>query len=170
MADAPAKGHDYHLVDPSPWPIIGAVGAFVLAVGVIMWLHEMASPVIALIGLAIVLYTMYGWWRDIVIEAEFKGDHTPVVQIHLRYGMFLFIASEVMFFVAWFWAYFDASLFPGDAPMVARAGVPQLDEVAEITLSYTFFPIKEDEAEQVTMVTGAAPQSGAIASMKERRE
>ena len=52
------------------------------------------------------------WFRDVVIEAEHQGHHTPVVQIHHRYGMTLFIASEVMFFVAWFWAYFDASLFP----------------------------------------------------------
>ena len=51
-------------------------------------------------------------FREVVIEAHEKGDHTPVVQISHRYGMVLFIASEVMFFVAWFWAYFDASLFP----------------------------------------------------------
>ena len=55
---------------------------------------------------------MFMWWRDVIKEAH-GGDHTPVVQLHLRYGMILFIASEVMFFVAWFWAYFDAALFPG---------------------------------------------------------
>ena len=54
---------------------------------------------------------MFMWWRDVIKEAH-GGDHTPVVQLHLRYGMILFIASEVMFFVAWFWAYFDAALFP----------------------------------------------------------
>jgi cytochrome c oxidase subunit 3 len=53
---------------------------------------------------------MFGWWRDVIIEAEREKAHTPVVQIHLRYGMILFIASEVMFFVAWFWAYFDVAL------------------------------------------------------------
>ena len=57
------------------------------------------------------LFTMFMWWRDVIKEAH-GGDHTPVVQLHLRYGMILFIASEVMFFVAWFWAYFDAALFP----------------------------------------------------------
>jgi cytochrome c oxidase subunit 3 len=55
---------------------------------------------------------MFLWWRDVVREGEFQGHHSPVVQIGLRYGMALFIASEVMFFVAWFWAYFNASLFP----------------------------------------------------------
>lgn len=118
MADAHAKHHDYHLVDPSPWPIIGSIGAFILAVGAIMYFHG-AAPWTMLIGLAVVLYTMAGWWRDVIREAH-RGDHTQVVQLHLRYGMILFIASEVMFFLAWFWAYFDASLFPGDDIMIAR--------------------------------------------------
>ena len=63
-------------------------------------------------GLLGVLYTMMSWWIDVIHEAQ-HGDHTRVVQISHRYGMILFIASEVMFFVAWFWAYFDVTLFPG---------------------------------------------------------
>ena len=58
------------------------------------------------LGFALLIYGAYMWFRDVVIEAEHQGHHTPVVQIHHRYGMTLFIASEVMFFVAWFWAYF----------------------------------------------------------------
>jgi cytochrome c oxidase subunit III len=69
-----------------------------------------------------VLYTMFMWWRDVIRESH-RGDHTAVVQLHLRYGMLLFIASEVMFFVAWFWAFFDAALFPGSAIQEARAQV-----------------------------------------------
>ena len=65
-------------------------------------------------GLIGVLFTMFSWWSDIINEAEDKGDHTPVVQLHHRYGMILFILSEVMFFVAWFWAFFNSSLFPAD--------------------------------------------------------
>ena len=118
MADAHAKNHDYHLVDPSPWPAIGAAAAFILAVGAIMWMHG-SNPAVALIGFAGVLYTMLMWWRDVVKESH-RGDHTDVVSLHLRYGMLLFIASEVMFFVAWFWAFFDASLFSGDAIQAAR--------------------------------------------------
>jgi cytochrome c oxidase subunit III len=118
MADAHAKNHDYHLVDPSPWPFVGSMSALILAIGAIVWMHG-STPIVALIGLALVLYTMFMWWRDIIIEAH-KGDHTPVVGLHLRYGMLLFIASEVMFFVAWFWAYFDASLFAGEAQQAAR--------------------------------------------------
>ena len=62
-------------------------------------------------GMALLIATAWLWWRDVIREAN-KGDHTPVVQLHLRYGMIMFIASEVMFFVAWFWAYFDSALFP----------------------------------------------------------
>ena len=119
MADAHAKHHDYHLVDPSPWPFIGAVSAFVMAVGAVFWMHNTIGPAVLLLGFAGVLYTMFMWWRDVIKEAH-QGDHTAVVAIHLRYGMLMFIASEVMFFVAWFWAFFDASLFSGEAIQAAR--------------------------------------------------
>ena len=114
MADAHAKHHDYHLVNPSPWPAVGAVSAFITAVGLVLWMHGMAGLYAPLIGLAFVLYTMFMWWRDVIKEAN-EGDHTPVVSLGLRYGMLMFIMSEVMFFVAWFWAFFDASLFTGEA-------------------------------------------------------
>jgi cytochrome c oxidase subunit 3 len=122
MADAHAKHHDYHLVDPSPWPIVGSVAAFVLAIGLISWMHKLyaGAPLVFAAGALGVLYTMIGWWRDVIIEAERKGDHTRVVQISHRYGMILFIASEVMFFVAWFWAYFSSALFPADLHHIAR--------------------------------------------------
>ena len=122
MADTHAKHHDYHLVDPSPWPVIGSIFAFMMAVGAIVWMKTHASPTATLlafrgpwlfaVGFLGVMFTMYMWWRDVIKEAH-RGDHTPVVRLHLRYGMIMFIASEVMFFVAWFWAYFDASLFAG---------------------------------------------------------
>ncbi|MEC9347019.1 MAG: cytochrome c oxidase subunit 3 [Pseudomonadota bacterium] len=120
MADAHAKNHDYHLVDPSPWPVVGAISAFVMAVGAVTSMHAEAGegtiPTIVFVaGILGVLYTMYCWWKDVVDEAEHKGYHTPVVQLHHRYGVVMFIASEVMFFVAWFWAFFNASLFPTEA-------------------------------------------------------
>ena len=71
-------------------------------------------------GLIGVLYTMASWWGDVIKEAQYKGDHTRVVQISHRYGMILFIASEVMFFVAWFWAFFNSALFPDDAVHIVR--------------------------------------------------
>ena len=121
MADAHAKPHhDYHLVNPSPWPLVGSIFAFLTAVGLIMWMKGMTILGLKLggltlgIGIAGILYVMAAWWYDVIHEAE-TGDHTRIVQISHRYGMLLFIASEVMFFVAWFWAYFDASLFSSEA-------------------------------------------------------
>jgi cytochrome c oxidase subunit 3 len=114
--------HDYHLVDPSPWPIIGSASAFLMALGAITWMHHSfaAAPLLFVAGTLGVLYTMLSWWRDVAREATYGGYHTRVVQISHRYGMILFIASEVMFFVAWFWAYFSAALFPADPQHVLR--------------------------------------------------
>ena len=107
-----APEHDYHLVNPSIWPLIGAISALGMAAGGIMWMHsEPYGGYIFFAGLIGVLFVMYSWWTEVIREAH-GGDHTPVVQLHLRYGMILFIASEVLFFVGWFWAFFDASLFP----------------------------------------------------------
>ena len=115
MADH-AKKHPYHLIDPSPWPLLGAFAALVLSGGAIVVFSDPTHSNwwMILPGLALVLVTMYLWWRDVIREAIVDKAHTPVVQIGLRYGMTLFIASEVMFFVAWFWAYFNAALFPTD--------------------------------------------------------
>lgn len=107
--------HDYHLVNPSPWPLVGSVGVLTLALGAVIFMKglfglEQGTLWPMLIGFAIVAYTMIGWWIDVVKESR-GGDHTPVVQIGLRYGMILFIASEVMFFVAWFWGFFEFAIF-----------------------------------------------------------
>ena len=89
--------HSYHLVEPSPWPAVGAAGGFVLVLGAAMYMHEYAyGGIAALVGFGLVLLTMFYWWRDIVREGEFQGHHSPIVQIGLRYGMMLFIASEVI--------------------------------------------------------------------------
>ncbi len=133
MSGAHAQQHDYHLVNPSPWPLVGSLSAFVMAVGFVDMLHNMffdGSPVIFLLGLVGVLYTMFGWWRDVIKEAH-EGHHTPVVQIHYRYGMLLFIASEVMFFVAWFWAFFSVALYPhAGNEIVLSGGEPLTGDIA----------------------------------------
>ena len=64
MADAHSKNHDYHIIDPSPWPLLGSIGALVMAIGAVLWMHDTAPMFIMLGGLLIVLYTMFGWWRD----------------------------------------------------------------------------------------------------------
>jgi cytochrome c oxidase subunit 3 len=133
MADAHAhQHHQYHLVEPSPWPIIGATATFIMAVGAIAWMKHLfvAAPLVFGMAALGVLYTMFGWWRDVALEATYKGDHTPVVQISHRYGMILFIASEVMFFVAWFWAYFNTALFPADVHDVMGALIGNVERNA----------------------------------------
>ena len=126
---AATKNHDYHLVDPDPWPLIGSISAFFLFGGLVMWMHDNRyGPFVCLAGLAAVLITMFSWWSNTIREAH-QGYHTPVVQLHLRYGMILFIASEVMFFLAWFWAYFDASLFPSAAETIGGQWPPKGLEV-----------------------------------------
>ena len=124
-----AKNHDYHLVEPDIWPLIGAMSAFALFGGAVMWFHDNHyGPFVGGLGMAGVLITMYSWWANTVREAH-RGDHTPVVQLHLRYGMILFIASEVMFFLAWFWAFFDSSLFPSMVDAVGHQWPPKGIEV-----------------------------------------
>jgi cytochrome c oxidase subunit 3 len=109
---AGAKNHDYHILPPDIWPIVGAFSALTMTSGMVFYMHKAAGGgTVALVGLFGVALTMFSWWGKVIKEAH-EGHHTPVVQLHQRYGMILFIASEVMFFVGWFWAFFDFSLFP----------------------------------------------------------
>jgi len=108
--------HPFHLVDPSPWPFVGSMGAFGLTFGGVMYMHGYSGGFFLFFtGFITVVFTMYVWWRDIIREATFEGQHTKVVQQGLRWGVILFIVSEVMFFLAFFWAFFDASLKPAIA-------------------------------------------------------
>jgi len=128
---AGTKNHDYHILPADPWPLIGAFAALALFGGGVMWMH--ANPYgkfVTLLGLLGVLVTMFSWFGNVIKEGK-AGDHTPVVQLHLRYGMILFIASEVMFFVAWFWAFFGAALFPSAAETVGATWPPKGLEVID---------------------------------------
>jgi cytochrome c oxidase subunit 3 len=120
MAHGEVK-HDYHLVNPSPWPFTASIGAFVAAVGFVVSQKGLVEDAnnfffgegqwaLFWIGMIILIATCIGWWSDVIKESR-AGDHTPVVDIGLRYGMILFIASEVMFFVAWFWVFFEMVIF-----------------------------------------------------------
>lgn len=124
---AHAKNHDYHILTPSSWPLLGALAGFVMLSGAVLWMHSI-TPYVFLIGLAGVLYTMYGWWREVVIESNI-GDHTRVVQIGLRYGVILFITSEVMFFVAWFWSFFKQAIYPMNEYVGSEYVPPVFDPV-----------------------------------------
>jgi len=103
----------FHLVDPSPWPLVASIGAFSMTSGGVMYMHNyIGGGNLFSLGFFITLYVMFVWWRDIVREGTFEGQHTQEVQYGLRMGMVLFIVSEIMFFFAFFWAFFHSSLAP----------------------------------------------------------
>nr|YP_009024202.1 cytochrome c oxidase subunit III [Prosadenoporus spectaculum]AGL46780.1 cytochrome c oxidase subunit III [Prosadenoporus spectaculum] len=101
----------FHLVEFSPWPLVGSLGAFFLTVGFASWFHSYGI-LCCFFGVVLILLTMVQWWRDVVREGTYQGFHTGQVSIGLRWGMLLFITSEVLFFFAFFWAYFHSSLAP----------------------------------------------------------
>lgn len=131
MAHGEVK-HDYHLVNPSPWPFIASIGALIAAIGGVVLMRGLTEEegnfflsegqwTLFAVGMGILILTCVGWWGDVIKESR-QGDHTPVVDIGLRYGMILFIASEVMFFVAWFWVFFELAIFHGNrAPVLGEA-------------------------------------------------
>jgi cytochrome c oxidase subunit 3 len=142
MADAHATPHhDYHLVDPSPWPLVSSIAATVMMVGAVMWMKGLfglpeGTSWLFYTGLAGVLYSVFGWWSDVIKESH-AGDHTPVVSIGLRYGMVLFIASEVMFFAAFFWMFFEMAIFNE-----ARTSIPEVAMWADTASAWSTWPPK----------------------------
>lgn len=101
----------FHLVEFSPWPLIGALAAFTLTTGLTAWFHNHGTLTLTL-GLLLVILVILQWWRDVIREATFQGFHTSNVAKGLRWGIILFITSEVLFFFAFFWAFFHRSLAP----------------------------------------------------------
>ena len=139
MAHAPH--HDYHLVDPSPWPLISSIATTIMMVGAVAWMKGVfgmpeGTSWLFFAGLAGVLYACFGWWSDVIKESH-RGDHTPVVSIGLRYGMTLFIASEVMFFAAFFWMFFEMAVFNE-----ARAHIPEFGNWADTAAAWSTWPPK----------------------------
>ena len=107
--------HDYHLVKPSPWPLLASLAMLAMVLGTAgsmkgLFFIEQGNWWGPVPGFIALVFVLIGWWGDVLKESR-GGDHTEVVQISLRYGMLLFIASEVMFFVAWFWEFFEMAIF-----------------------------------------------------------
>lgn len=105
--------HAFHFVELSPWPLLASTGCGTLTVGCVMYFHnyELGLLVLAL-GLILIATVLSIWWRDVIREGLFQGNHTNTIQAMMKEGFGLFILSEVMFFVAWFWAFFHCSLAP----------------------------------------------------------
>ena len=98
--------HPFHLVDPSPWPLLGSIGALTATSGGVMWFHDYSGGGFSLVlGLTIIVFVMAFWWRDIIRENTFEGNQTSKVEEGMRMGMLLFITSEVMFFFLHFFGH-----------------------------------------------------------------
>lgn len=110
---AHAQKHPFHLVDPSPWPLATTISVLLVGVGSVLSMHKI-DYITLFLGLASLLFNLFMWWRDVAKESNEQGVHTKEVQTGLKIGMALFIASEVMLFVAFFWGYFHTALFPGE--------------------------------------------------------
>lgn len=103
--------HPFHLVNYRPWPLTGAIGAIITTSGLVKWFHQYNINLF-LLGNIITLLTVYQWWRDVTRERTFQGHHTSIVTIGIRWGIILFILSEILFFVSFFWAFFHIRLSP----------------------------------------------------------
>nr|YP_008854357.1 cytochrome c oxidase subunit III [Corythucha ciliata]AGM48381.1 cytochrome c oxidase subunit III [Corythucha ciliata] len=105
------SNHPYHLVNYSPWPITGSIGAMTLTSGFTMMFLNKNTYLLNL-GVIIILLTMYQWWRDISREATYQGLHNSLVIKGMKISMILFIISEIMFFISFFWTFLHSSLSP----------------------------------------------------------
>ena len=101
----------YYFVQPSHYPIMGAFSAMFMLMGIIFAAH-FGNYIVLVLGVLGVLTTMFFWFRTVVRESLVAGAHSVLDLISVRYGMTLFICSEVMFFVAFFWAFFNFAIFP----------------------------------------------------------
>ena len=103
--------HPFHLVEKRPWPLIASLAAIILTSGLVKWFHIFQTNLL-LIGLFRVILRRAQWWRDITREGTLQGLHSKKVIVGLRWGIILFIVSEVLFFFSFFWAFFHRSLSP----------------------------------------------------------
>nr|YP_009942717.1 cytochrome c oxidase subunit III [Populicerus confusus]QOC72412.1 cytochrome c oxidase subunit III [Populicerus confusus] len=105
------NNHPFHLVDKSPWPLTSSMGLLTMTSGTILWFNKF-NNLLMIMGMMIILLTMMQWWRDVVRESTFQGMHTKKVMLSMKWGMIMFIMSEVMFFSSFFWSFFHSSLSP----------------------------------------------------------
>ena len=105
--------HPFHMVCPSPWPLMTSFSLLSLALSFLSYFHYFkGGSYHFLFSFLIVCFYLSRWFSDIITESTFEGHHTSKVQEGIRLGMALFIVSEVMFFFSFFWAFFHCTLSP----------------------------------------------------------
>jgi len=105
----PNKYHKYHILSPSIWPFVAALGIMLMVFGFVFWFYT-GFILTLLFGIVELILIVFFWWQDVSYES---GEHTNEIMLGLKFGMALFIVSEVMFFFSFFWAFFQVSLVPG---------------------------------------------------------
>nr|YP_009502259.1 cytochrome c oxidase subunit 3 [Blastopsylla occidentalis]AWU48862.1 cytochrome c oxidase subunit 3 [Blastopsylla occidentalis] len=105
------KNHQFHLVDVSPWPLVISLSLFSLVSGSSIFFNT-KNYFPLMISCLISSLVSFLWWRDVHRESTFQGHHTFFVTVSMKYGMILFIASEIFFFFSFFWSFFHHSLSP----------------------------------------------------------
>uniref|UniRef100_UPI00315D3142 cytochrome c oxidase subunit 3 n=1 Tax=Choucentrus sinensis TaxID=3038122 RepID=UPI00315D3142 len=105
------NNHPFHLVEKSPWPIISSMGLFITILGIIKTMNKLNLTLLVM-GIMVIIMCMTQWWRDMTREATYQGLHNKKVVISMKMGMILFIMSEIMLFLSFFWAFFHSSLAP----------------------------------------------------------
>lgn len=107
------QSHPFHLVSPSPWPIYTCISLLSLTTSSVLSFHSFYyAQYVLIISLLNVILSMSFWFRDIISEGTYLGNHTSAVQRGLNMGIGLFIVSEGLFFLAIFWAFYHSALSP----------------------------------------------------------
>ncbi len=107
------QAHPFHLVSPSPWPLYTCIALLTLTTSGVLTMHGFSNANLFLTSAFVaVILSMSFWWRDVISEGTYLGNHTLAVQKGLNMGVALFIVSEALFFLAIFWAFFHSALSP----------------------------------------------------------
>nr|YP_009706667.1 cytochrome c oxidase subunit III [Aphaena amabilis]QEP09164.1 cytochrome c oxidase subunit III [Aphaena amabilis] len=105
------QNHPFHMVTKSPWPILLSFNLLTMLTGTVKWTQTKQFDLM-MTGMTMSLLSMTMWWRDVTRESTFQGNHTIKVKILMKTGMIMFISSEIMFFLSFFWMFFHSSLSP----------------------------------------------------------
>nr|YP_009935157.1 Cox3 [Metschnikowia drosophilae]QNS23013.1 Cox3 [Metschnikowia drosophilae]QNS23024.1 Cox3 [Metschnikowia drosophilae] len=105
--------HPFHLVNPSPWPLFTSFSLMNLALTMGLTAHGyMNNNMYMLMNMVLMLYVFTLWFKDMMAESTYLGDHTKAVKKGMTQGFYLFVVSEILIFASLFWAYLHSSLNP----------------------------------------------------------